>query len=185
MAAPAPFRFDRLRGIGLWFARNDQLVLSVLAAVIGVIVAYSAIGFLALITILQEILFANELTFASILERIYSFTESLPWWHIVLIPTVGGFLVGLILKYVMPGGKAEGVAQVIEAGALRGAQIDMNRGLGAAAINVVTLGFGGSAGREGPMIHLGGAVASFVARHLRLDPSLSQTLIGTVKSTTS
>ena len=177
MAAPA-HRFDRLRGIGLWFARNDQLVLSVLAAVIGVIVAYSAIGFLALITALQELLFANELTFASILERIHSFTEDLPWWHIVLVPTIGGFIVGLILKYVMPGGKAEGVAQVIEAGALRGAQIGMHRGLGAAAINVVTLGFGGSAGREGPMIHLGGAVASFVARHLRLDQSLSQTLLG-------
>ena len=68
MAAPAPHRFGRLRGIGLWFARNDQLVLSVLAEVIGVIVAYSAIGFLALITILQDLLFANELTFASILE---------------------------------------------------------------------------------------------------------------------
>ena len=177
MNAPAA-RFDRLRGIGVWFARNDQLVLSVLAAVIGVVVAYSAIGFLALITLLQELLFANDITFGSILERVHSFAENLPWWHIVLVPTAGGFVVGLLLKYVMPGGAAEGVAQAIEAGALRGAHIGMKRGLGAAAISVATLGFGGSAGREGPMIHLGGAIASYVARQLRLDASLSQTLLG-------
>jgi len=63
----------RLRGIGLRFARNEQLVLSILAAAIGVVVAYGAIGFLALITLLQELTFTTDLTFTSILERIYTF----------------------------------------------------------------------------------------------------------------
>ena len=177
MSSPTP-GIHRLRGIGLWFARNEQLVLSVLAAIIGVVVAYGAIGFLALITLLQELTFTTDLTFASILERIYLFSSSLPWWHVMLVPTVGGFLIGLFLKFVMPGGQAQGVAQVIEAGALRGGHIGMDRGLAAATVSAATLGFGASAGREGPMIHLGGAVASFVARHLRLSPQQSQTLLG-------
>ena len=171
-------RFQRLRGIGLWFARNDQLVLSVLAAIIGAAVAYGVIGFLALITLLQELTFANDLTFGSTLERVFSFALDLPWWHIILVPTAGGFLIGLFLKFAMPGGQAQGVAQVIEAGALRGGHIGLDRGLGAAVVSAATLGFGGSAGREGPMIHLGGAMASFTTRHLHLNPQLSQTLLG-------
>ena len=177
MSSPTP-GIHRLRGIGLWFARNEQLVLSILAAIIGVVVAYGAIGFLSLITLLQELTFTTDLTFASILERIYLFSSNLPWWHVMLVPTVGGFLIGLFLKFVMPGGQAQGVAQVIEAGALRGGHIGLDRGLAAATVSAATLGFGASAGREGPMIHLGGAVESFVARHLRLSPQQSQTLLG-------
>jgi len=96
----------------------------------------------------------------------------------MLVPTAGGFLIGLFLKFVMPGGQAQGVAQVIEAGALRGGHIGLDRGLGAAAVSAASLGFGASAGREGPMIHLGGAIASFIARHLHLNPQQSQTLLG-------
>lgn len=91
-------------------------MLSVLAIIIGVVVAYGAIGFLATIALLQEHSFANQAAFASILERVYSFAVVLPWWHVVLVPTIGGFVIGLFLKYVMPGGQAQGVAQAIEAG---------------------------------------------------------------------
>ena len=92
----------RLRGVGLWFARNEQLVLSVLAAIVGVVVAYGAIGFLALISIIQELSFATDLTFATLLERIHFFAENLPWWHVILVPTAGGFLIGLFLKIGYP-----------------------------------------------------------------------------------
>jgi len=83
-----------------------------------------------------------------------------------------------VLEVREPGGQAQGVAQVIEAGALRGGHIGLDRGLGAAAVSAASLGFSASAGREGPMIHLGSAIASFIARHLHLNPQQSQTLLG-------
>ena len=78
----------------------------------------------------------------------------------------------------MPGGKAEGVAQVMEAGSLRGGRLTLRRGLAAAAVSVASLGAGASAGREGPVVHLGATVASFVAQRFKFGPSLALTLLG-------
>ena len=52
------------------------------------------------------------------------------------------------------------------------------QGLAAAAVSAASLGVGASAGREGPMVHLGATLAAQLARMLRLNPSLSLTLLG-------
>ena len=59
----------------------------------------------------------------------------LEWWHVLFAPAVGGLLVGVILKYLTPGGNAEGVAQVIEAGSLRGSKLTLRRGLAVATVS--------------------------------------------------
>ncbi len=167
-----PPRFARLRLRWRHLARNDQIVLSVLAVVAGAAVAYGTIGFRWLIGVIQLGYFGTAE------EKLYSFAAGLPWWQILLAPAAGGLFVGLFLKYVMPGGRPVGVAHVIEAGALRGGRMSLNQGLGAALVSAVTLGSGGSAGREGPMVHFGAAIASYVAKRTHLSPSLSLTLLG-------
>lgn len=169
------FHMPRLDAVAArWrsFAGNDQVVLSILALVIGATMGYGTIAFRYLLGLIQEVFYG----FSS--HQVATLAANLEWWHILLAPTAGGFLVGLFLQFVMPGGKAEGVAQVMEAGSLRGGRLTLRRGLAAAAVSVASLGAGASAGREGPVVHLGATVASFVAQRFKFGPSLALTLLG-------
>jgi CIC family chloride channel protein len=154
------------------FAHNDQVKLSILALIIGVGVAYGALGFrIGIETIQSE-------TFGLPLHNGFHLVAQLPWWLVLGVPTLGGLAIGLFIYYVMPDRRAYGVADVIEAGALHGGRMDPMTTVKAAALSLGSLGVGASVGREGPVIHLGAGLASWVAHKLHLNPSLSLTLLG-------
>ena len=165
-------RLDAVTARWRSFAGNDQVVLSALAAVIGVAVGYGAIGFRLLLASIQEIFYG----FSS--QQVATLADDLAWWHVLFAPAAGGLVVGLLLRFLVPGRRAEGVAQVMEAGALRGGRLTPGKGLAVAVVSVASLGAGASAGREGPVVHLGATAASFVAQRLKFGPSLSLTLLG-------
>ena len=152
--------------------RNDQLLMAVVAVLIGVLVAYAAIAFRLSIGSVQW------LSYGVFAEKLIDRVAELPIWMVLLVPTAGGLLVGLFLHFVMPGGRAMGVAQVIEAMALRNGHMRLRDGLAAAFVSVVSLGVGASAGREGPMVHLGASIAGGATRRLGLSPHLARTLLG-------
>ena len=152
--------------------RNDQLLLGLLAVVIGVAAAGAEIGFRALFGHWQALLYGAST------ERLASLARALPWWQVVGAPMVGGLVVGLFLKYLMPGGAPQGVAHVMEATALRQGRISVRAGIGAAIVSALSLGSGASTGREGPVVHLGATIGSAVARLLGLPGGLSRTLLG-------
>jgi CIC family chloride channel protein len=95
-----------------------------------------------------------------------------------LAPAAGGLLIGLFLKYLMPGGQPQGVAQVIEAASLKGGRMTLKEGAGAAILSATSLGVGASTGREGPVVHLGAVLSSWVAQRLHLNRSMTLTLLG-------
>jgi chloride channel protein, CIC family len=152
--------------------RNDQIILSLLAVVAGAVVAYGSLGFRWLIGVVQHGFFSDPQ------EYLLSIAILLPWWQILLAPAAGGLLIGLFLKYIMPGGRPLGVAHVIEVGALHGGRMSLNQALGAAFVSAVSIGAGGSAGREGPMVHFGAALSSYIAKRFHLTPSITLTLLG-------
>lgn len=86
---------------------------------------------------------------------------------LVLLPACGAVLAVLAVRLFAPQAGGHGVNEVVEAihkdGAIPGEVAWVK--LAAAAL---TIGSGGSAGREGPIIQIGGAVGSTVGRRLRL-----------------
>ena len=153
-------------------ARNEQVILSTLAVLIGVVVAFGSIGFRIAIGWVQSAFYG----FSS--DDVFTLAGALPWWQVLLAPAAGGLLIGLFIHYAMPGRRPLGVAHVITAGAHSGGRMSLRQGLSAAAVDAASLGVGGSAGREGPMVHLGATAAAFVAERFHLPPSLSITLLG-------
>jgi CIC family chloride channel protein len=152
--------------------RNDQLLLSLLAVAVGTAAGYGALAF-RLATAAIQVVFLSHAT-----ERLVSAVAAQPWWQVLLAPTLGGLLIGLFTRFVLPGRLPQGVAQVMEASALRQGRMALNEGLGAAFVNAASIGCGASVGREGPIVHLGATLGSYVAQRLHLSAPLAQTLLG-------
>ncbi len=154
------------------FGRNDQVILSVLALVIGVAAGLAETVFRTAIALVQELGYG----FSS--EKVASLAAELPWWQLLLVPTVGGLLIGCFIHFFMPDRRPQGVAQVIESSALHGGRMSLTLGIKAALVSAASIGVGASVGREGPIVHLGASLGAWVSKRLHLGRSLSRTLLG-------
>ncbi len=153
------------------FLGERQPLVWVIALAIGIGAAYFAILFRTLIGLVQLPWLGTSD------ENVVSAALNLPWWVILLAPALGGLAVGLFLQYLMPGRRARGVADVIEARALLGCRIPAREGLSSALISAVSLGAGASAGREGPVVHLGATLASVLVDLFKLSHAARRTLL--------
>ncbi len=104
--------------------------------------------------------------------------SSLPWWWLLFMPAAGGLLVGPIVNYLTPEARGTGVPEVMEAVALHGGRIRKRVGLFKALAVAVCLGSGGSAGREGPIIHVGAAIGSLIGRVFAVPTRNLRTFVG-------
>ena len=154
----------------LWTSR--QPVAWALAAVIGVLVAYAIIAFRLLIGFIQYSWLGTTA------EKVATTAAAVSPWFVFFAPAAGGLVVGLLLHYVSPLRRPEGVADVIEARATQGARISYDRGLAAVLVSAVSLGSGASAGREGPAVHLGASLASWLAQFFDLPGVARRILFG-------
>lgn len=151
---------------------NDQLVMTLLAVVVG-----ACVGCLALL-FLEQIYFFQNLFFGVGGDRIAEHIAAMPGWKIIMIPTLGGVLVGLILKRFVSRGKSKGPADVIEACEVGGGQMSLKEGLWAALSSGLSIASGASVGREGPVVHLGGSFAAWAGEKLQLSRSNARILLG-------
>jgi len=156
--------------------QSGQFALSVLAFAVGGGVGGAVIIFRETIALVQEATFGTGRDYYS--EPLFSHIDKLPWWQVIAVPTIGGVVVGLLVKYLMPTKRPEGVADVIEAAALQGGRMSGITGIKAALINACSIGFGASVGREGPAVHFGAAMGGWLAGSLNLNRSVSRTLLG-------
>jgi CIC family chloride channel protein len=154
------------------FGQNDQVILSVMALLLGAGAGGLAILFRLGIDGVQIL----ALGFPG--EQLLTMLERQPWWRMLLAPALGGLLIGLFVHRFMPGRRPQGVAQVIQASALRGGRMDLWVGIKAAGVSAASIGCGASVGREGPVVHLGATVASSLAKVLHLGRALTRTLLG-------
>ena len=94
------------------------------------------------------------------------------------MPTIGGLVVGLLVRYFQNGARPHGVADVMEGSVLHGGRIPLQEGTVAALGAIVSIGSGASVGREGPVLQIGASLASWVGQRLKLSRALSLTLLG-------
>ena len=160
-----------------WMVLRDkgptQLQFWIIALLIGIAAGFAALLFRKGINWLQETLYGVE-----DVRLLHSFAESLPWYMILLIPVAGGLVVGVILHLFTPDGRARSVADVIEGAALADGRVEQKAGLASAAASLITLGSGGSSGREGPVVHLAAVISSRVSDLIRADGITGRDLLG-------
>lgn len=96
---------------------------------------------------------------------------------VVAAPALGGLLVGVLVYWVLRVRAGHGVPAVIKAVAADHPLDDWKMGA-KAGTSIVTIGFGGSAGPEGPIVELGAVIGSYAQRWLRLPGTAVRTLMG-------
>lgn len=153
------------------FLSERQPLIWLLALVIGAASAYAAIAFRMAIGIFQLP------WLGTMSESVVEAAANTQWWIILLAPASGGLLVGLLLHFLQPSRRVQAVADVIESSAVGRCRISAREGLLSALASALTLGTGGSAGREGPVVHLGATLASLLEQRFQLPLSAQRTLL--------
>ena len=122
---------------------NEHAKMAVLAAIVGTVGGFGAIGFRYLIDLVQTIFYGGP---GSLLDLVVS----IPWYWRILAPALGGLFVGPIVYFMAREAKGHGVPEVMEAVALKGGVIRKRIVFIKSLASAVSIGTGGSVGREGP-----------------------------------
>ena len=142
---------------------NKRVLLLITSAVVGALVSLLAIGLAKGIELTAELTYMNP---------------ELGYFQ-YLMPMLGGLLVGLIIHFSKSSGEqGGGVEETIKLIRLKRIRATFSDILIRFFTSIITLGTGGSAGKEGPVVHLGGTVGTLLGRSIRFPDSFTKTLAG-------
>lgn len=143
----------------------------ILAFIIGIIGGYGAVGFRLAIQFVQKLGFG-------VTEPTIEYMMGIPWYMKLGLPIVGAVLVGIITTRFAAEAKGHGVPEVMAAVGTKGGVIRPRVAAAKVLASAICIGTGGSAGREGPIVQIGSAVASSLGQFLKLSPRRLKTLVG-------
>ncbi len=148
------------------------LFMSALAVVIGVASAVVAKVLLVLIGFITHALYLHEVG-ASLVQPNPRALGPVA----ILIPIVGGLVVGLIARFGTDKIRGHGIPEAIQAILDRDSIIQARVAYLKPIASAITIGTGGPFGAEGPIIMTGGAFGSLFAQFLRLSSVERRTLL--------
>ncbi|TDD92998.1 chloride channel protein [Actinomadura darangshiensis] len=104
----------------------------------------------------------------------------LPWlgpFFVLAVPVVAGLVYGPLVHRFAPEARGHGVPEVMVAVAQRGGRIGAQVALVKSLASALTIGSGGSVGREGPIVQIGAALGSTLGRVARVAESRLRILV--------
>ncbi|HEY1977654.1 MAG TPA: chloride channel protein [Candidatus Baltobacteraceae bacterium] len=150
-------------------ASISQSTFMVLAAiVVGLGGGFGAVGFRALIA--GENWLAFDVVGAFFARHVGSV-------GVVLQLALGGAIAAFVATRFAPEAKGHGVPEVMEAVALRGGMMRPRVIAVKALASATSIGFGGSCGREGPIVQIGSAIGSVLGQASRAPAPIVRTLV--------
>ena len=150
---------------------TEHTFMIIIAIIIGILGGFGGIAIRALIKFISFIAFEGP---DSLLQNIIN----TPWYLIILIPMIGGLIVGPLIYFLAPEAKGHGVPEVMQAILLKGGFIRARVAIVKAIASAITIGTGGSVGREGPIIQIGSSIGSTVGQFFRVPNKRLKTLVG-------
>ncbi|MDO8105772.1 chloride channel protein [Isoptericola sp. b441] len=152
-----------------------EVVTAVLALAVGVVAGLGAVAFRALISLVHNLFFGGRL---SLTYDALVHTDPSRWGvGVILVPVVGALAVVVLVKRFAPEAKGHGVPEVIDAIHFKGGRIRPRVAGVKALASSISIGSGGSVGREGPIIQIGATFGSILAQWLKLPEWQRLTLI--------
>jgi H+/Cl- antiporter ClcA/predicted transcriptional regulator len=148
------------------------LVLSGLALGIGVAAALVAYALVWLIAVITNLAYYQR--FSS--QFVSPAGHHLGGWA-VLVPAIGGLVIGLMARYGSEKIRGHGIPEALEAILIGRSRVEPKVAVLKPVSSALSIGTGGPFGAEGPIIMTGGAVGSLVAQLFHLSSAERKTLL--------
>lgn len=132
---------------------GEDSFLLILAVLVGIVTAGAAVGFHETIVFIRDLLYLH---FGP------DFLYGRGMWLLIVFPAAGGLAVGLMARYVLRGQEGHGVVDVMESVIRSSGFQKPIMAIEQIITSGMTIGSGGSAGAEGPIVQIGAAIASGV-----------------------
>jgi CIC family chloride channel protein len=147
-------------------ANSRILYTSSLAAGLGAVSAVLAWMLLEMIALCTNLFYFQE----------WSFVDKDPWqagrhWWLILMPVLGGLIVGVIARYLSPRVRGHGMPEAVETIVFNGGRVQPRVAILKPIATAISIGSGGPFGAEGPVIITGGAVGSVLGQLLPMTGS--------------
>jgi len=165
--APTRVRLISTRALSRLGFREDSFLI-VLAVVIGFITAAAAVAFHQLIDVLRDLLYMR-IGAANLYGR--------DMVLLIVWPALGGLVVGVVSRYVFRAREGHGIVDVMESVIRSSGFIKPLVAIEKIITSGITIGTGGSAGAEGPIVQIGAAIASGTGQSFRVSRQQMSVLI--------
>jgi len=153
-------------------AQFRMLLISFLAAGVGLLAGLIAYALYKLIGFFTNIAFYHRFSAEFISPR----HHQLGWW-VILVPAIGGIIVGFMAKYGSSKIKGHGIPEAMEAVLVNRSRIEPRVAILKPISAAIAIGTGGPFGAEGPIIQTGGAVGSLIGQLLHTTASERKVLL--------
>jgi len=142
-----------------------------IAIVCGLGGGFGAVALREMIALVQAVFFGRGADYLAVVRAV-------PWEWRLFAPALGGVVVGPLVYFVAREAKGHGVPEVMESIVVRGGVIRPRVVIVKALASAVTIGSGGSVGREGPIVQIGAALGSTIGQVLGVSTRQIRTLVG-------
>ena len=156
-----------IKSLGNKLRSSEMTIGFILAILVGIISGLGAVAFRWMIESCQSLFFDKG-------AEVFSFLGD---YYIIIIPAIGGLIVGLLIYFMAREAKGHGVPEVMEAVALKGGRIRARVSIVKALASSICIGSGGSVGREGPIVQIGSSFGSTIGQWLKLPDETIKTLV--------
>ena len=148
------------------FWSSETLVMVTFAIIVGLGAGLGTIVFIRMIAFFEKMFFGNG--------KLWGLPGNT---YVILLPMLGGLIVGPLIHFLAPEAKGHGVPEVLTAIATKGGRIRPVVVLVKALGSAITIGSGGSVGREGPIVQIGAALGSTIGQVFKLSERRIITLV--------
>lgn len=139
------------------------LYISGLALINAIIVGFIAKGLVLLISFFTQFFFFGNFSF----HEVSPSENTLGYW-VILIPTIGGLIVGVMARFGSPAIRGHGIPEAMEKIVKGESKIHPLITILKPLSSAFSIGTGGPFGAEGPIISTGGALGSFCGQTLHI-----------------
>lgn len=151
------------------FKLQEHTFILLVAVLIGLLGGYGAVLIQFAIKVFQRLFWQGPFNLETVI--------AVPWYWKIALPTGGGIIVGLVIKFLAKEAKGHGVPEVMESIALKNGIIRPRVVLAKLFASAVYIASGGSVGREGPVIQIGSAVGSTIGQLFKVNPRRMRTFV--------
>ncbi len=146
---------------------SENAIGIILSVLVGVVAGFGAVIFRWMIKGFQWVFFKEGASAFGFLGDYY----------VILLPALGGVLVGLLTYFLAREAKGHGVPEVIAAVAAKGGRIRPRVAVVKSLASSICIGSGGSVGREGPIVQIGSSFGSAIGQWLKLPDNWTRILV--------